>query len=147
MNFIYNLFTGPSSETLNFAILFLRISMGILTMLHGVPKMSGGVQGWNNLGITFMYPLGIHFMPVMWGFLGAATEFIGGIMLTFGFATKIVSFCLIMMMIIATLWHVKRGDSFNLYSFPLSLIFVYGFFLLVGGYNYSIDQYLFRLFS
>lgn len=129
-------------EITQFALTMLRITIGILTIGHGIPKIMGGLQGWQQLGTTFMYPLGITFLPLVWGFLGACTEFFGGITLTMGLATRFSSFCLIIMMIIATAWHIKKGDSFQVYSFPLSLIFVYLVFLMVGGGRFSLDNYM-----
>lgn len=122
-------------------ICFLRVSIGILTLFHGIPKMTGGVEEWRQLG-TFVHPLGIYFWPIVWGFLGASTEFFGGMLLALGLTTRLVSFALIIMMIIATVWHIDRGDSFNQWSFPLSLIFVYATFLILSGGRYSVDYYL-----
>ena len=130
-------------EQIAFSLTFLRVAIGVLTTIHGIPKM-GGVEVWQNLGTTFMAPLGIHFLPVMWGFLGFACEFIGGIALTLGFATRFASFALFIMMIIATVWHIQKGDSFNVYSFPLTLIFVYLFFIWIGSGPYSLESYFLR---
>lgn len=131
----------PNAKHIEFALTLLRVSIGVLTMIHGIPKM-GGIEVWQNLGTTFMYPLGIHFLPVMWGFLGACTEFFGGIAYILGFGTRLASFALVIMMIIATVWHVQKNDSFNIYSFPLSLIFVYLTFMIIGSGPYSLESYL-----
>jgi putative oxidoreductase len=144
IKFLNNLFEQASPETVQLALAIMRISIGILTIGHGFPKMMGGVQEWRMLGTTFMNPLGIYFLPVMWGFLGAVTEFIGGIALTLGFGTRIACFALIIMMIIATAWHIQKGDSFNQWSFPLSLAFVYLGFLIIGSDKYSIEYLLFN---
>jgi len=140
-NFLSYLTFRPSPELITFALTVLRVSIGILTIGHGIPKM-GGIEVWQSLGTTFMGSLGIHFLPVMWGFLGFASEFFGGIMLTVGFGTRFASFALVVMMAVATAWHLQRGDSFNVYSFPLSLIFVYLTFMLIGSGPYSLERYL-----
>jgi putative oxidoreductase len=140
-NLISYLTFTPTPDQIAYALTLLRVAIGVITMLHGFPKM-GGVAVWQNLGTTFMYPLGIHFLPVMWGFLGGCSEFFGGIALILGFGTRFASFALIIMMVIATAWHIKRGDSFNLYSFPLSLIFVYFAFMVIGSGPYSLENYL-----
>jgi len=136
------LVSQPSENQLQYALLIMRVSIGILTMFHGMPKLMGGISGWRELGVTFMYPMGIRFLPIFWGFMGAITEFLGGILLALGLVSRIASIFLIVMMIIATIWHIKKGDSFNYYSFPLSLIFVYLFFVIVGSGKISIDNYL-----
>lgn len=140
-NIVFLLLGGVSEDSLVFALTFMRVALGILTIGHGIPKMRGGVATWRQLG-TFMHPLGIRFWPVFWGFLGAAIEFFGGVMLTIGFATRMASFFLICMMIVATAWHIDRKDSYNVYSFPISLIVVYFVYLLIGSGPYSLDALL-----
>lgn len=127
---------------LQYALCFMRVGIGLLTMLHGIPKMSG-IETWHNLGTTFMFPLGITFLPTMWGFLGGCTEFFGGIALMLGLGTRAASFSLVIMMFIAAIWHIKRGDSFNVYSFPISLCIVYLTFMVIGGGDFSLDYYIF----
>lgn len=139
INFIFG---QAKEENIQRALFILRVTIGLLTIGHGYPKIIGGLEGWHQLGETFMYPLGIKFLPTMWGFLGAVTEFIGGIMLVLGLGTRIASFALIVMMIIATAWHIQKGDHFNVYSFPLSLVFVFLAFLIIGGDNYSLDFFI-----
>lgn len=140
---LYSIIKPGSSERVQQALCFLRIGIGVLTFLHGVPKIMGGVATWQQLG-TFMYPLGIYFLPVMWGFLGACTEFFGGISLVFGLGTRISSVCLTFMMFVATVWHIHKSDPFNVYSFPLSLIVVYLVFVISGSDKYSLDYYFSR---
>lgn len=137
------LFQQSSIKLQEQAFCFLRISIGILTILHGLPKILGGVSEWEQLG-TFVHPLGIYFWPVFWGLLGALTEFLGGFALVLGFGTRLASFALTIMMFVATVWHIDRGDIFNVYSFPLSLIFVYYYFVLVGSGKYSLDYYCYK---
>lgn len=99
---------------------------------------------WRELG-TFVIPIGIHFLPLMWGFLGAVTEFFGGMMLVAGFGTRIASAALVFMMWLAFMWHINRGDSYGVYSFPLSLLIIYGAFFLISGGAFSLDGYLTKL--
>lgn len=142
MNSLFHFLLAPASPAvISFALVMLRVSVGILTIGHGYPKIMGGMTTWAQLG-TFVQPLGIYFWPVMWGFLGAVTEFFGGIALTIGFDTRMSSLMLVLMMIVATVWHIDRGDGYNLYSFPLTLIFVYLAFFLMGGGAFSVDSYL-----
>ena len=145
MNQLLFLLLAPvSPEIMQTAYLLLRLGIGLLTILHGIPKMFGGIKMWRNLG-TFMLPLGISFFPIFWGLLGALTEFVGGAALIFGLGTRLASFALILMMIVACIWHLDRRDSFNIYSFPLTLIIVYATFLIIGGGNYSCDTYFYAL--
>jgi putative oxidoreductase len=140
-NILHHLFRPASCETIELTLLMLRVSLGILTIIHGWPKIVGGITTWNYLG-TFMQSVRIYFWPLLWGFLGASTEFFGGIMLTLGLGTRLASLALVVMMIVATAWHIDRGDAFMLYSFPLTLVFVYLAFVIIGSGSYSLDHYL-----
>lgn len=142
--FIYALLEPQTSAAIiDYTLFFMRVGIGLLTIGHGIPKITGGVQTWAQLG-TFVNYIGIYFWPIMWGFLGACTEFFGGIMLTFGLGTRLASAALTFMMIVAFAWHYGRGDSFNHWSFPVSLIFVYLAYFIIGGGKYSLDYYLMR---
>lgn len=131
-----------SSATIHLALLLMRIGVGILTIGHGYPKFMSGFEGWHGIGLMFMAPLGITFLPTLWGFLGAITEFIGGIMFTIGFGTRLASAANVIMMIIATSWHITKGDPFNVYSYPLTLIVVFGAYFLMGAGIVSVDAHL-----
>jgi putative oxidoreductase len=140
-NFFYYLTEPAAADTIQKTLCFMRVGIGILTIGHGIPKIMGGIETWRSLG-SFVNPLGIYFLPVMWGFLGACTEFFGGIALTFGLATRLASACLIVMMFVAVVWHLRRGDSYDIYSFPLSLIVIYAAFLIIGSGTFSLDYQL-----
>lgn len=140
-SFFMYLLKPASSQIIEYAILFMRVSLGILTALHGFPKISGGLATWAQLG-TFVNPLGIYFWPIFWGFLGAFFEFFGGIAFTLGFFTRFFSLGLTIMMFVATVWHISRKDPFNIYSYPLTLIFIFWAFFIMGGGTYSIDSYI-----
>lgn len=131
-----------SPRTINTVLFLMRVAIGILTIGHGYPKIMLGFSGWHDLGTTFMVPLGINFLPTLWGFLGAVTEFLGGIMFTIGFKTRVASAALTIMMIVAAAWHINRGDGYNFYSFPLTLIVVYLAYLVMGSGIISVDSYL-----
>jgi putative oxidoreductase len=138
MKLLKDLVGKPSPERMHQALVFLRVGIGLLTIPHGYPKLIGD---WEQLGITFMYPLGITFLPAMWGFLGAVIEFFGGIALVLGLGTRIASSFLAAMMVVATAWHIVKGDSFMAYSFPLSLLVVFIVLAMIGSVGYSFDNY------
>ncbi len=135
------LITPVSPVSLDIALCLMRIGIGILTIGHGIPKVMGGMATWRSLGMA-MNNVGIHFLPVMWGFLGANTEFFGGIALVLGLGTRIASLLLIIMMTVACMMHVKNGDPFSVYSFSLSLIIVFITFFFIGSGTISLDYYL-----
>lgn len=131
----------PTDQQVAIALVFMRVGLGILSIGHGFPKIVGSVDQWKWLGAA-MAPMGITFLPVMWGILAALSEFLGGILFTVGLGTRIVSFFLAMTMVVATIWHISKKDPFMTYSFPLTLVIVFLAFVIMGGGNYSVDQYL-----
>src|SRR5579872_5336602 len=116
----------------------MRIALGILSIGHGLPKFLGGIEMWRNIG-SAVNVIGISFLPVAWGLLGACIEFFGGVALILGFYTRVACLLLIAMMVIATLWHLKRGDSFPVYSFPLTLVVVFAAIFVIGAGKLSLD--------
>ncbi|HRK73536.1 MAG TPA: DoxX family protein, partial [Rhodothermales bacterium] len=76
-----------------------RFSLGIMMMLHGWPKISGGVEKWTSLGAA-MENFGIYFFPILWGFLGALAEFLGGILVAVGLGTRLAAAFVVMTMIV-----------------------------------------------
>lgn len=134
------LFGSTSVSTIEHTLACMRIAIGLLMVLHGYPKM-GGIAVWRTLYQTFIYPLGINFLPLCWGFAISFIEFICGCLLILGLGTRIASISLVIAMIIAVAWHLKRGDSYQLYSHPLALIVVFLGFTIIGGGSFSLDHY------
>lgn len=130
-----------SSTTLELMIASMRVGIGILTIGHGLPKIMGGMPLWHTLG-QMTASIGITWLPTLWGFLGACTEACGGLAFVLGCGTRLASIALTFMMIVATAWHVSRHDIFNVYSFPLSLIIIFGCFIIIGGGKFSVDAWL-----
>lgn len=119
----------------------MRIGLGVLSICHGFPKLEGGAPAWINLGAAASY-IGLTKLPALWGLLAASAEFFGGIALVLGFCTRIASFFLFCTMIFALLFHLNNGDSFAMYSFPLTLIVVFLSIAVIGGGSLSLDGFL-----
>ena len=67
----------------NTGLLLLRIGLGVMMMVHGLPKIMGGPAGWAQLGGS-MKVVHMDFLPVFWGFMAAITEGLGGFLLNSG---------------------------------------------------------------
>ena len=67
--------------------LILRAGIGISIMLHGIPKLTGGVETWTYIGGS-MSIFGITFAPAFWGFLAAVAEAIGGALFALAFPSR-----------------------------------------------------------
>jgi putative oxidoreductase len=121
-------------------LLILRIGLGIMFCLHGLPKLHGGPAAWKALGHA-MGVLGIHFFPVVWGFMAAVTECIGGILLILGFAYRPVCLLLTFTMIVASLKaHHDKADFQTNASRPIEMACVFFAMAFVGPGRFSIDK-------
>jgi len=129
---------GQSEKHYQMGFLLLRIGLGLMMMIHGWPKIAGGMDKWAWLGGT-MANLGITFAPAFWGFCAAAAEFFGGLCLAVGFLVRPASLGLAFTMAVALIFHINQGDSFNVYSHPLKLLIIFVALALMGGGCCSID--------
>lgn len=124
----------------NTGLLVLRIGLGIMMMLHGFPKLSGGVETWTKVGGS-MKLIGVDFVPVLWGFMAALTEGMGGLFLLLGLFFRPVMIFLLLTMAMAATVHLsdpKQGlmDA----SHAIELGFVFLGLLFIGPGKYSIDK-------
>lgn len=121
-------------------LLMLRIGLGVMFCLHGLPKLAGGPKLWTALGKNMAH-LGIDFFPVFWGFLAAATEGIGGILLVLGFCYRPVCLLLTFTMVIASLkLHHDKADFQSAASRPIELAIVFIGLAFIGPGRFSIDK-------
>ncbi|NLA62458.1 MAG: DoxX family protein [Bacteroidales bacterium] len=133
-----------SRDTLvNVGLLVLRIGIGLIFIIHGVPKLMGGVEGWTQLGST-MSIVGISFAPAFWGFMAAATEVVGGLFIILGLLHRPVAVMLVFTMIVAVLMHVTAGDPFTVYSNALKALVVFVALAITGPGVYSVDYRFLR---
>ncbi len=139
-------FLGTSPGLFNLGITVIRIGMGILFIGHGSIKATKGVSEWRWTGEQMAH-LGITFAPLFWGICAVLAELVGGICLTLGLGTRIASAFLAFTMLVAVVYHMKKGDSYGYISFPLSQMIVFIGLMIAGGGSYSLDHYLFELFT
>lgn len=132
-----------AKETLRDAgLLTLRVGLGVMFMLHGWGKITGGMEMWERLGGA-MANLGITFMPAFWGFMAAFAEFGGGLMLALGLLTRVAGFLMFFTMIVAVTVHVAKGDDMGGWSHAAEAGIVFFSLILIGPGAFSIDAYLF----
>ena len=130
---------SSSNESLRTAIFLLRVGFGIMFMLHGYPKIVGGVDTWTWLGES-MGLVGLGFAPAFWGFMAALSEFAGGILLVLGLFTRPAALLLAFTMLIATIMHIAGGDPLNTILHPLKGLVAFIALLYGGPGRYAIDN-------
>ena len=118
--------------TSDYALLILRIGVGIMFVLHGYPKIIGGMEKWTGLGLYGMGSIGINYFPAFWGFMAAFSEFFGGIMIMLGLWHRYFSLLLLITMLIATCTHLTGGDGIMGASHPIEAAVVFLFLFLSG---------------
>ncbi len=96
----------------------MRVGLGIAFMLHGYPKITGGPEWWEQMGMA-MKNIGISFAPVFWGFMASISEFGGGFLIVLGLFFRPACLLLFFTMLMATLNHIASGGRFqHLFSRP-----------------------------
>jgi putative oxidoreductase len=123
----------------NTGLLILRIGLGAMMIYHGYPKLMAGTHGWANLGASTKY-VGIHFWPVMWGFLAALTETLGGFLIIIGLAFRPAALLLMINLIVAAASHFGKGDGLDGAAHAIELVFVFAGLVFIGPGKYSVDK-------
>lgn len=123
----------------NTGLLIIRVGLGIMFIYHGYPKLMGGLKGWEHLGGSMKY-VGIHFLPVVWGFLAAATELLGGFLLLIGLAFRPVCILLLVTLIVATLTHFGSGGDLGDAAHAIEDAIVFAGLIFIGPGKYSVDK-------
>jgi putative oxidoreductase len=132
-----------NARCLEFGLTCIRIATGLIFMVHGWGKLTGGIPTWTWLG-SQMAHFGITFLPVFWGFLAMLAELGGGLCLALGFCTRIAAAALIFTMLVAISYHLSNGDNFNdRWSHPFTLLLIFIGLFIAGPGSYSLDYYFF----
>ncbi|SFH12827.1 DoxX family protein [Pedobacter insulae] len=124
----------------NTGLLIIRVGIGAMMMVHGYPKISGGIEMWKQIGGS-MQLLGIDFFPAVWGFLAATIEAVGGLFLLLGLFFRPANILLLFVMIIACLVHLsdpKQGIMEASHAIELGVLFLG--LLFIGPGKYSVDK-------
>lgn len=121
-------------------LLLLRMGVGVIMICHGWPKLAGGQERWAALGGAMRH-LGIDFWPMIWGFLAAMSETLGGALLALGFLTRPAALALTFTMAVATLAEYRTSSgAFNEWSHPAVVGIVCFSMLFIGAGKYSVDR-------
>src|SRR2546422_7834297 len=94
------------------AVLILRLFLGVVFVMHGSQKLLGafggsGITGF--AGLLAKYGIEPH---VLWAWVVAITEFVGGICILFGFLTRFWAAGLVIDMTVAVVKvHLVRSEE------------------------------------
>ena len=114
--------------------LVLRVVLGAIMIGHGYGKVFGGLHKH----AQFVASLGI---PAWLGYLSAAAEFFGGILLVVGLVTRIAALAVCIDLLVAIFKvHLHNGLlSQNGYQFPLALAAMAFAIIFTGSGPISLD--------
>lgn len=125
--------TKTDSINSDFAILLLRVGVGVIFILAGWGKLTGieGTQQFfGNIGIP---------LPVVMAWVVAFVEFVGGIMVLFGAYAKIPYLLLAITMAVA-LFTTKLGGEFSAARLDIMLLLTSLALFFIGSGAYSVDN-------
>ena len=128
-----------------FEALLLRVPVGIILAAHGAQKLFGWFGGYGLEGTgQWMGSIGLepgYFMALLAG----SGEFFGGLMIAFGFLTRLGAALNVVAMAVALFWvHFANGLflSNNGYEYALALLAATASLLIMGGGKLSVDKAL-----
>ena len=126
-----------TNRNVDFAILITRISIAVLMLTHGIPKM----EKFTESPVQFMNVLGMG--ATMSLSLAVFAEVICSVFVLLGLGTRLAVIPLIIMMSIAA-FHVHIADPFGKQEMPLMYLLVYVVLFVLGSGQYSLDSLLIR---
>ena len=119
-----------------FALLVMRLVLGIVMIAHGYGKVFGGLHHH----AQFVASLGL---PAWSGYLSAFAEFFGGICVLVGFLTRFCAFAICIDLVVAIWkvhWHNGLMGAGKGYEFPLVLAALAFGLIFLGAGPISIDH-------
>jgi putative oxidoreductase len=132
------LFSGLGNYK-NFGLLVMRAGIGVMMMIHGLPKITGGPAKWEALGHA-MGHFHIYFAPTFWGFMCAITEAIGGLFCILGLWFRLVCLLMVINFIVASVSMLDAGHGIMGSSETIELFFVFFGLTFLGAGTMSVDK-------
>ncbi|MBI3754348.1 MAG: DoxX family protein [Deltaproteobacteria bacterium] len=131
---------------LSIGLLILRIGLGVIFFAHGAQKVFGWFGGYGLAGTSgfFKQTYGI---PIVLSYTAAFTELIGGLAVAFGVFTQVAATGLGIVMLAATMTHIKTGFFMNWgsvanrgegYEFNIALLAMIVTLALIGPGHYAL---------
>lgn len=119
----------------NKGLLFLRISMGTVMVLHGLSKVLGGAAVLTYVGgMPPFAPANPHVQLAL-GIVAAAFEILGGLGVLTGIGFRAAAAGLVLVLLGAFSYHVTQVHDFSslmMNTWPLELAFVFASLFVIG---------------
>lgn len=135
---IKKLFSVSPAVGRDVVLLFLRISIAALMLVHGLPKLQTLMSGEP---VTFISFMGMSSTLTLT--LVVFAEVFCSVLLLVGFGTRVAVIPLIITMLVAV-FHVHASDPFVKQEMGLHYLLAYGILLVTGSGKYSADSLLER---
>jgi putative oxidoreductase len=129
---------SPPRGNKHLGLLLLRIGFGVMFVLHGWPKLTGGPETWERVGAATYY-VGLTGGYTILGFLAAVAEVLGGLGVLLGLGFRLSCASLLATMIVATAYHWGKGDSFPALSHSIEAGIVFLALWIIGPGQHSLD--------
>ena len=130
-----NCCTDDYGPTINILLLALRITVGVLMLTHGIPKLGKILTG----DFDFANPIGIGATASL--FMATFAEFFCSLVVIIGYKSRLAVMPLIFTMLVALLIVHSNDPVFEHWNILL-YIFAYCILLYLGGGKYSLTYYL-----
>ena len=137
-----HLLVAQSPWLIQLGLSIIRVGIGVLFIGHGYLKFARGSEELIWTGQQ-MANLGVTFAPLFWGICAMLAELVGGMSLTLGLGTRLLTPLMAFTMLVAITYHVKKGDSYGYISFPLSQLIIFIGLFIAGSGDYSLDHLFF----
>lgn len=118
-------------------LLIIRVGIGVMFILHGYPKLTGGSEMWTQVG-SAMSNVGINFGHTVFGGMAALSEFGGGLCILLGIFFRPSLCMLVFTMIIATVMHLSSGDGIMGASHAVESAIVFVGLFVSGAGSYTL---------
>ncbi len=126
--------TNLNLKATDFALLFFRVAISIMMLIHGVPKL---LMLFSDAEIQFADPIGLGMTASL--ALAVFAEVICSVLLIIGLGTRLAAFPLLITMLVAVLI-VHVPDGWGRQELPLLYAAGYVILLLTGPGKYSLDH-------
>jgi len=129
---------GTYTNSVNIALLILRVIIGVFMIKHGLGKLE---TLFGNEPIEFPDPIGVGATASL--ALAVFSEVFCSVLLLIGLCTRFAAIPLFITMMVAA-YIVHLHDGFNKQELALLYALIYIVITLIGAGKYSLDHMLFK---